>query len=62
MTSLQSIRGFNDILPAEAAVWSVIETTLRQLARLYDYAEIRLPIVEKTELFVRTVGEVTDIV
>ncbi|MCN4143935.1 MAG: histidine--tRNA ligase [Thiohalomonas sp.] len=59
---IQSIRGMNDILPADSPAWQFIEEKLRQLMQSYDYDEIRFPIVEKTALFKRSIGEVTDIV
>lgn len=59
---LQAIRGMNDILPAESGAWQYLERHLRLLAHQYGYQEIRLPIVEFTELFCRSIGEVTDIV
>jgi histidyl-tRNA synthetase len=52
----------NDILPEETPYWQVLEDTLRRLLSAYGYQEIRLPTVEKTELFVRSIGEATDIV
>src|SRR3990167_8354993 len=52
----------NDILPSETILWQSVETTLRQVLQSYGYQEIRFPIVEKTELFKRSIGEVTDIV
>lgn len=58
----QAIRGMNDILPAESALWQALETTAREVLAAYGYQEIRLPLVEKTELFARSIGEVTDIV
>ncbi|MBL8259439.1 MAG: histidine--tRNA ligase [Candidatus Competibacteraceae bacterium] len=58
----QAIRGMNDILPAESALWQRLEATLRETLAAYGYREIRLPLVEKTELFARSIGEVTDIV
>jgi len=58
----QAIRGMNDILPAESARWQFLETTARTVLATYGYHEIRLPLVEKTELFARSIGEVTDIV
>jgi histidyl-tRNA synthetase len=60
--TIQAIRGMNDILPEESPAWQHIEESVRQLLRAYGYQEIRLPIVEKTELFKRSIGEVTDIV
>jgi len=58
----QAIRGMNDILPNESALWEGLEATVREVLTAYGYHEIRLPIVEKTELFARSIGEVTDIV
>lgn len=58
----QAIRGMNDILPHESIYWQRIENILRSVLNSYGYQEIRTPIVESTDLFVRTIGEVTDIV
>ncbi|MBA6418240.1 histidine--tRNA ligase [Pseudomonas sp. 5Ae-yellow] len=52
----------NDILPADSALWQYLERTVADLLTSYGYQQIRLPIVEPTELFKRTIGEVTDIV
>ena len=52
----------NDILPGETSRWQYLEDTLREVAHAYGYQEIRLPVLEKTELFKRSIGEVTDIV
>jgi histidyl-tRNA synthetase len=60
--SIQSIRGMSDVLPDEAPLWQRFEETVRGWLRRYGYREIRMPLVEKTELFVRSIGEVTDIV
>jgi histidyl-tRNA synthetase len=60
--SIQAIRGMNDILPAETPRWQFVEGVFRDLMATYGYTEIRLPSVEKTELFKRSIGEVTDIV
>ena len=60
--SIQAIRGMNDILPAETPRWQFVEGVFRDLMANYGYTEIRLPSVEKTELFKRSIGEVTDIV
>ena len=60
--NIQAIRGMNDILPDETPLWQYVEGTLRALMDGYGYSEVRLPIVEKTELFKRSIGEVTDIV
>ena len=59
---IKAIRGMNDILPQDSAVWQYLESTVRQLLNQYSYGEIRLPIVEYTDLFKRSIGEVTDIV
>lgn len=52
----------NDILPEQTPTWQFVEQTLRALLASYGYSEVRMPIVEKTELFKRSIGEVTDIV
>ncbi|WP_421864718.1 histidine--tRNA ligase [Motiliproteus sp.] len=62
MAKIQAIRGMNDILPDQTPVWRYLESTVEQVLGQYAYSEIRLPIVEKTELFKRSIGEVTDIV
>jgi histidyl-tRNA synthetase len=59
---LQAVKGMNDILPPDSARWEWLEATLRTLMRRYGYQNIRTPIVEPTPLFVRGLGEVTDIV
>ena len=59
---LQAIRGMEDLLPPASAIWQHVETTLRGLLSDYGYQEIRVPLVERTELFKRSIGEVTDIV
>ncbi|UYP74369.1 histidine--tRNA ligase [Pantoea dispersa] len=60
--NIQAIRGMNDYLPADTAIWQRIEGTLKQVLASYGYSEIRLPIVEQTPLFSRAIGEVTDVV
>ncbi|TXF11067.1 histidine--tRNA ligase [Pelomicrobium methylotrophicum] len=60
--NLQAIRGMNDILPEEALAWERFEDTVREWLHSYGYRPIRMPLVERTELFVRSIGEVTDIV
>lgn len=60
--SLQAIRGMNDILPQQTPAWRYLETTLAKLLDSYGYQEIRLPILEFTELFARGIGEGTDVV
>lgn len=59
---MQSIRGFADILPDRSPLWRQVERIVRQILSRYGYEEIRLPLVERTELFRRSIGEVTDIV
>ena len=59
---IQSVRGMNDVLPDEAPLWQHFEKAVRVWLRRYGYREIRMPLLEKTELFVRSIGEVTDIV
>lgn len=60
--AIQAIRGMNDCLPSETGVWQMVEAVLRRVASNYGFAEIRMPIVESTALFKRSIGEVTDIV
>jgi histidyl-tRNA synthetase len=62
MSQVQAIRGMRDILPADSATWQVIEAILRDTLISYGYQELRIPLVEQTELFKRSIGEVTDIV
>ena len=59
---LASIRGMNDILPAQTSLWQFVESRVQNVLQAYGYEEIRMPIVEHTELFKRSIGEVTDIV
>ena len=59
---LTAVKGMNDILPGESAKWEWLEGTVRNLMARYAYRNIRTPIVEPTALFVRGLGEVTDIV
>jgi len=59
---MQSLRGMTDILPGETPVWQYLEATLAELLAGYGYQEIRFPLLESTELFRRSIGEVTDIV
>jgi histidyl-tRNA synthetase len=61
-TSIQAVRGMNDILPGDSFAWQHVEAVLREVVQSYGYSEIRMPLVEKTELFKRSIGEVTDIV
>ena len=59
---IEAVRGMNDIGPDESAPWQYVEQVFRELMLSYGYHEVRLPLVEKTELFKRSIGEVTDIV
>ena len=60
--AVQPIRGMNDILPESTATWQWVEAAARAVFADYGYRELRVPIVERTELFSRSIGEVTDIV
>lgn len=60
--TLQAIRGMNDILPEQTPAWRYLESTFASLLDAYGYREIRLPILEFTELFARGIGEGTDVV
>lgn len=60
--TIQSIRGMHDILPADMPAWQRLEQTAERLFARYGYAEIRVPVVEKTELFARAIGDATDVV
>jgi histidyl-tRNA synthetase len=60
--SIKALKGFKDILPDEVGLWQVIERKARDIFHRYGFEEIKVPILEKTELFVRTIGESTDIV
>jgi len=60
--NIQAIRGMHDVLPEQTPLWQYVEQNIREVLGAYGYREIRLPIVEKTELFKRSIGEVTDIV
>lgn len=62
VNTIQSVRGFNDTLPSETPAWQYLESVLQRIFHRYGYQEIRLPQLEKTELFARSIGEVTDIV
>jgi len=62
MANIQAIRGMHDVLPEQTPLWQYAEKIIRDVLANYGYSEIRLPIVEKTELFKRSIGEVTDIV
>ncbi|MBM3358914.1 MAG: histidine--tRNA ligase [Betaproteobacteria bacterium] len=59
---IQAVRGMNDVLPEEAHLWEFFEDTVREWLRVYGYRSLRTPILEKTDLFVRSIGAATDIV
>ncbi len=59
---IQAVRGMKDVLPADIGLWHRLETAARELLEAYGYSEIRVPIVEHTELFKRAIGEYTDVV
>lgn len=59
---LQAIRGMHDILPDKTPLWQMLEKAVSDICGQYGYSEIRMPIVESTDLFCRSIGEVTDIV
>jgi len=58
----RAVRGMNDVLPEASGIWRYVEEIVREVVESYGYREIRLPIIEHTELFQRSIGEVTDIV
>ena len=60
--AIRAVRGMNDILPDESGLWEFFENTIRTWLAAYGYRNLRTPIVEQTDLFVRSIGEVTDIV
>ena len=60
--TIQSVRGMNDLLPGDSENWHQLEQVIYAVTQLFGYREIRLPLLEKTELFKRSIGEATDIV
>src|SRR5512137_2457119 len=60
--ALQAVKGMNDVLPAESPLWQWFEDCARRVFAQYGYRNIRVPIVEPTALFVRGIGEHTDVV
>lgn len=60
--AIQAVRGFKDILPAEAVWWQKVEAVAGEVMERYGYQEVRVPVVERTELFARSIGQETDIV
>src|SRR5512136_1085908 len=59
---IKAIRGFNDVLPSEIGKWQFVEKTAREVFEGFGFSEIRIPIMERTELFSRGICEATDIV
>ena len=59
---IKGIRGFKDILPGEVEKWQFVENEARRIFGLYGFLELRIPLLERTELFIRSIGETTDIV
>ena len=59
---MKGIRGFKDILPGEVEKWQYVEIQARRVFGLFGFLELRIPILERTELFARSIGEATDIV
>ncbi|NCZ75657.1 MAG: histidine--tRNA ligase, partial [Betaproteobacteria bacterium] len=62
VSPLQGLRGMNDVLPAQQALWRYFEETVAAVVSSYGYRQIRTPVLEQTGLFLRGIGEVTDIV
>jgi len=62
LKKIQAIRGMNDLLPADSSAWQYVEKAVAGILQRYGYQEIRFPILESTDLFKRSIGEVTDIV
>jgi len=62
VTKIQALRGMNDLLPSDSALWQYLEASVADVLSRYGYREIRFPIVESTDLFKRAIGEVTDVV
>ena len=59
---INSIRGMHDVLPSDMHLWHLLEDTVRDVLSSYGYSEIRIPVLEKTELFARAIGDATDVV
>ncbi|HEY6097097.1 MAG TPA: ATP phosphoribosyltransferase regulatory subunit, partial [Candidatus Deferrimicrobium sp.] len=60
--TIPSVRGMKDVLPPESARWAALEAAYRDYAARFGFSEVRTPVLERTELFARAVGESTDIV
>ncbi|MGA0938016.1 MAG: ATP phosphoribosyltransferase regulatory subunit, partial [Sedimenticolaceae bacterium] len=56
--NIQAIRGMHDLLPDQSPRWQFLERTVAQVLKSYGYSEIRMPVVESTDLFKRSIGEV----
>jgi histidyl-tRNA synthetase len=61
-STINSIRGMHDVLPADMHLWQTLERTVRDVFAAYGFSEIRVPVLEKTELFARAIGDATDVV
>ena len=59
---IKLVRGFKDILPADTALWQHVEALMRELLEDFGFSELRIPLLEQTELFSRSIGAETDIV
>ena len=62
MSRVAGVKGMNDLLPPDSGAWEHLEADIRSLSHRYGYRELRTPVLEDTGLFVRSVGEATDIV
>jgi histidyl-tRNA synthetase len=62
MAKTQAVRGMNDVLPSETPIWQHLEECFARVVKSFGYSEIRFPVLEQTQLFKRSIGEVTDIV
>lgn len=62
MSKIQSLRGMNDCLPTDSCYWQYVENTIESVFQRFGYRELRVPVLESTDLFKRSIGEVTDIV
>ena len=61
-SAIQAVRGMNDVLPDAAPLWLRFDAAVRDVVRQYGYRHMQVPLVEATPLFVRAIGEVTDVV
>ena len=62
MTKINKVRGMNDLVPGQIEIWQFVENRIEKIFHSYGYNEIRFPLIEKTDLFSRGVGQSTDIV